>query len=142
MTGRSAGLRAGLVLALAASPLLAGCGGGQGEGQDAPVEVEVGQAFEWNGFSIADGWTLTSVAANRAGQDVEQPDLAMTVTNEGSTRFAVFAVVFVKADKAVATINCASSKLKEGQSEEVPCAGLGATFPTDYDRVLVQKVER
>lgn len=122
--------------------LLAGCGGGQGEGEDAPMTVEVGKAFEWNGFSVADGWELTSTEVSRAQQDVDQPDLTMTVTNEGSTRFALFQVVFVKSGEAAAIINCASSELEKGESEDITCPGLGAVFPTDFDAVSVQKIER
>ncbi|MEI2714475.1 MAG: hypothetical protein V9G04_14570 [Nocardioides sp.] len=138
-------MRRFLGLALVSLSLAACSGGGQGEGHDAPMEIEVGKVFEWNGFKAAEGWHLTSTKVSRGGQDVQQPDVVdLKVTNTGeTTRFALFRLEFGLGSELVAAINCTSeSEIAPAGSSTMVCPGLGAVYPTDYDSVLVGKIQR
>jgi hypothetical protein len=130
-----------LVLAVLAAVGLTGCQSGQGEGENAPMGVEVGKAFEWDGFKVSDGWKLSSQDVDRGGETVKQPNLTMTVTNDGSKRRSVLLqVAFLQADQLLAAVNCSSDPLDPGQAEDITCKGLRATYPSGYDDVQVQTV--
>lgn len=135
------------LVALACLPVLLGslsaCGDDEVTTSAEPVEVEVGKAFEWNGFAVDDGWTLTGVKRSAGAEEVTTPDVRGSITNEvDEERAALFQMVFSADGDPLATVNCSAAKMKLDQSEPFECPGLGATMPQDYDAVVVQEFVR
>ena len=121
---------------------LAACGGDDASGTD-PLEVEVGEEFTWNDFTVQEGWTVSPVERNAGMEMLTSPEISGTVVNNSDeTRFALFEVVFSRDGEDLATVNCASMELVEDQSAALSCPGLGQSMPEDYDRVLVEPIER
>lgn len=139
-----------LTLGLAGLLLLMGCSDDQQtsaasspEGDTDPVEVEVGEAFTWNGFAVDDGWELAQADMLRGEEQGTMPVLTGTVTNEGeSARFVLMQVTFARGDAPVATVPCTSEKLDPGAATEVECRGMGSSYPEEYDTVTVAEIRR
>jgi len=130
------------LVALACLRALSACGDDVNTSAD-PVEVEVGKAFEWNGFAVEDGWQLKGVKRSVDMQEVTTPEVKGTITNRSDEeRAAIFEMVFSADGAPVATLNCSAAKMVTDQSMEFVCPGLGATMPADYDAVVVQKFSR
>ena len=144
MSRRATSLRAGALVLLCVAAL-AGCGGG---GEDVntgtdPVEVEVGKTFSWDGFVVEDGWELNAVKRSAGVDEVTTPEVKGTIKNTSDEeRTALFQIVFSADGDPVATVNCSASKMVKDQSQEFVCPGLSATFPEDYDAVVVQEFTR
>jgi len=139
---RTTRLAAGLV-ALACVGALAGCGDDASTSTD-PVEVEVGKAFSWNGFSVEDGWTIKGIERS-AGIDetVTTPEVRGTIKNTSEEeRAALFQMVFSNNGSEVATLSCSAPKMVTDQSQLFICPGLSATMPEDYDAVVVEQFSR
>ncbi|MFM6849973.1 MAG: hypothetical protein ACKOVB_12830 [Terrabacter sp.] len=135
------------LVALACLPVLLGalaaCGDDAADASTDPVEVEVGKAFEWNGFSVDEGWTLTGVKRSAGAEEVTTPDVRGTITNDlDEERAALFQMVFSSDGDPLATVNCSAAKLQRDESTQFECPGLGAVMPTDYDAVVVQEFVR
>ena len=142
MRRRTTRLAAGLV-ALACVGALAGCGDDASTSTD-PVEVEVGKAFSWNGFSVEDGWTIKGIERS-AGIDetVTTPEVRGTIKNTSEEeRAALFQMVFSNNGSEVATLSCSAPKMVTDQSQLFICPGLSATMPEDYDAVVVEQFSR
>ncbi|WP_210502816.1 hypothetical protein [Nocardioides xinjiangensis] len=137
---------AGAVGVLACLGTLGACGGGGGEEVDTsaePVEVEVGESFEWNAFVVDKGWELNGIERSANMEQVVTPEVRGTITNESDeTRSAIFQMVFSSGGDAVATLNCSAAEMVEGQSQQLVCPGLSATMPADYDAVVVREFVR
>lgn len=133
----------GALLALVLLGAVAGCSDdGGGTGTD-PVEVEVGEAFSWNGFDVDDGWTLDGVERSVNGDTVTTPQVKGTITNTADEeRAAIFEMVFSADSEPVATISCSAATMVTDQSQQFECPGLSATMPEDYDAVVVQEFVR
>lgn len=134
-------------LALLASALfvLTACGGDEGsaEGDKNPVEVTVGEAFTWNGFSVADGWTLDQAPMSRGQEQGTMPVIEGEVTNDGEkARFGLLQFTFAQDGKAVATVPCTTGELQPGDSAPMECSGLSSSFPEEYDAVSVSEIKR
>lgn len=133
------------LVALACLPVLLGALAACGDDAAStdPVEVEVGKAFEWNGFSVDKGWTLTGVKRSAGAEEVTTPDVRGTITNDlDEERAALFQMVFSADGDPVATVNCSAGKMQRDDSTQFECPGLGAVMPTDYDAVVVQEFVR
>jgi hypothetical protein len=137
---------AGTAVTLGCLLALGACGGEDAEQPDTsadPVEVKVGESFEWNGFAVDDGWELNAIERSADMEPVTTPEVRGTITNEsGETRAAIFQMVFSADGDAVATLNCSAAKMVEGQSQQLLCPGLSATMPDDYDAVVVREFSR
>ncbi|GAA1935475.1 hypothetical protein [Nocardioides hwasunensis] len=130
------------LVALVCLGALSACGDDADDSAE-PVEVEVGKAFSWNGFEIADGWKLTSVERSVNGDAVTTPNVKGTITNSsGEERAAIFEMVFSADSEPIATLSCSAPKMVEDQSQQFECPGLSATMPEDYDAVVVQPYVR
>lgn len=130
------------LVAVACLGALGGCGDDVTTSTE-PVEVEVGEAFEWNGFAVAEGWELNAVERSAGVDQVTTPEVKGTVTNRTSEeRAAIFEMVFSADGSAVARLNCTAATMVEDQSQEFVCPGLSATMPEDYDAVVVQEFSR
>ena len=130
------------VVALACLGALSACGDDVNTSKD-PVEVEVGKAFEWNAFSVDEGWKLDGVQRSVDMEEVTTPEVKGTITNEADeTRAAIFEMVFSTDGEPVATLSCSAGKMATDQSMEFICPGLSATMPEDYDAVVVQEFSR
>ena len=130
------------VVALACLGALSACGDDVNTSKD-PVEVEVGKAFEWNAFSVDEGWKLGGVQRSVDMEEVTTPEVKGTITNEADeTRAAIFEMVFSADGEPVATLSCSAGKMTTDQSMEFICPGLSATMPEDYDAVVVQEFSR
>ena len=130
------------VVALACLGALSACGDDVNTSKD-PVEVEVGKAFEWNAFSVDEGWKLGGVQRSVDMEEVTTPEVKGTITNEADeTRAAIFEMVFSTDGEPVATLSCSAGKMTTDQSMEFICPGLSATMPEDYDAVVVQEFSR
>ena len=133
----------GAAVALACAGSLAACGGDDVETSADPVEVEVGEAFAWNSFSVDDGWELNGIARNAGTDEVTTPEVKGTITNESDeTRTALFQLVFSADGDPLATVNCSAREMVPDQSQEFLCSGLNTTMPEDYDTVVVQEFVR
>ncbi|WP_133176393.1 hypothetical protein [Nocardioides currus] len=129
--------------------LAVGCSDDSGSGdaatgEDAKVQVELGDEFTWNDFTVAKGWTLDSTTATIEMEESEQPQITAEVTNDGDeSRFAIFEIVFVGDDKLQATLICRSDEeLEPGASGTLQCPGLGQVMPRGYDLIQVEKFTR
>ncbi len=129
-------------MALACLGALSACGDDANTSAD-PVEVEVGKAFEWNGFSVEDGWELNPIKRSVNGNEVTTPEVKGTITNlEDDERAPIFEMVFSSDSEPVATISCSAAKMVADQSQQFLCPGLSAVMPEDYDAVVVQEFVR
>ena len=108
-----------------------------------PVEVEVGKAFEWNGFAVEEGWKVRGVDRAVDMESVTTPEVSGTIVNEADEeRAAIFQIVFSTDGEPVATVNCSAAKMATDQAMSFLCPGLSATMPEDYDAVVVQEFTR
>ena len=133
--------------ALVAVVLLGGltaCGGDDDvDTSTDPVEVEVGKAFSWNGYTVDDGWTLEAVERSVNGNAVTTPNVRGSITNTlDEERAPIFEMVFSADGSPVATLSCSAAKMVQDQSQQFECPGLSATMPDDYDAVVVQEYVR
>ena len=130
------------LVALACLGALSACGDDVNTSKE-PVEVEVGKAFEWNAFSVDEGWKLDGVQRSVDMEEVTTPEVKGTITNEADeTRAAIFEMVFSADGEPVATLSCSAGKMTTDQSMDFICPGLSATMPEDYDAVVVQEFSR
>ena len=108
-----------------------------------PVEVEVGKAFTWNGFSVEDGWELNGIKRSAGLEEVTTPEVKGTIKNTSDEeRAALFEMVFSADGSPVATLSCSAPTMVTDQSQQFICPGLSATMPEDYDAVVVQEFRR
>ena len=122
---------------------LSACGDDEVNTSTDPVEVEVGEAFEWNGFAVEEGWELNGVERSVNMEEVTTPEVKGTITNTSAEeRAAIFEMVFSADGDPVATLSCSAAKMVEDQSKQFVCPGLSATMPEDYDAVVVQELRR
>ncbi|MDZ5660517.1 hypothetical protein SFC79_01965 [Nocardioides sp. S-58] len=136
------GRGAGVVVALACLGALGACGDDVDTSTD-PVEVEVGEAFEWNGFAVEEGWELEGIKRSAGAEEVTTPTITGTITNRSEEeRAAIFEMVFSADGDPLATVSCSAPTMTDGQSQRLLCPGLGATMPEDYDAVVVQELAR
>ena len=132
----------GALVALACLGALSACGDDLNTSTD-PVEVEVGKAFEWNGYAVDAGWELNPVKRSARVDEVTTPEVKGTITNKSDEeRAAIFEMVFSADGDPLATVNCTAAKMKTDQSQQFVCPGLSATMPEDYDAVVVQEFSR
>ena len=132
----------GALVALACLGSLSACGDDLNTSTD-PVEVEVGKAFEWNGYAVDAGWELNPVKRSAGVDEVTTPEVKGTITNKSDEeRAAIFEMVFSADGDPLATLNCTAAKMKTDQSQQFVCPGLSATMPEDYDAVVVQEFSR
>jgi hypothetical protein len=138
---RLRGVRGALVV-LACLGALTACGDDVNTSTD-PVEVEVGKAFEWNSFSVDDGWELNGIKRSAGVDEVTTPEVKGTITNlSDEERAAIFEMVFSADGEPLATISCTAATMRTDQSQQFVCPGLSATMPEDYDAVVVQEFTR
>lgn len=122
--------------------LATGCGGSS-EGETAQRSIEVGDGFEWNGFTVANGWSVETEATTITGEPFQQAVVEGEVTNEtDSSRFAVFQIAFGRAGEQISEVNCTSEAVEPDQSVEFRCGGAGQPYPDSYDSVVVRAIER
>ena len=130
------------LVALACLGALAACSDDASTSSE-PVEVEVGKAFSWNGFSVEDGWELNPVERSAGLETVVTPEVKGTIKNTADEeRAALFEMVFSAEGSEVATLNCSARRMLPDQSQQLICPGLSATMPEDYDAVVVQEFSR
>ena len=131
------------LVVLACLGALSACGDDEVSTSTDPVEVEVGKAFEWNGFAVEEGWELNGVERSVNAETVTTPQVRGTITNKADeTRPAIFEMVFSADGEPVATVNCSAGEMELDQSMPFECPGLSATMPEDYDAVVVQEFRR
>ena len=134
---------AGALAALACFGSLTACGGDDVDTSSDPVEVEVGKAFTWNGFSVEDGWELNGIERTAGLEEVTTPEVKGTIENTSDEeRAALFEMVFSADGSPVATLSCSAPTMVADQSQQFICPGLSATMPEDYDAVVVQEFRR
>lgn len=111
---------------------------------DAPQEVQLGEEFSWNGFTVPAGWSVATEQQMMGLDEVTKPLIEAEVTNtDGEERFALFELVFAAEGEPVSTIHCNSfEKLAEGDTGALRCDGIGQPVPSDYDRIVVQPITR
>jgi hypothetical protein len=133
----------GTLVALACLGALSACGGDDLNTSTDPVEVELGKAFEWNGYAVDDGWEINAIERTAGVDQVTTPEVKGTITNRSDEeRTAIFEMVFSTDGEPVATLSCSAAKMKADQSQQFLCPGLSATMPEDYDAVVVQELTR
>lgn len=132
-----------IVLGVVGAVLLLCCGGIVGlfflgvtaineeEKNNTPSEVEQGEAFEHDDFSIESGWRVVS-------DDVGEFDIeGLTVTNEeDSSRSASLEFTIYRDDVRIADISCSSGLLEQDEKTAVDCYSLDPFVP-DFDTVKV-----
>ena len=103
------------LLALTCLGALAACGDDVNTSTD-PVEVEVGEAFEWNGFTVDDGWEINGIDRAVNMEEVTTPEVKGTITNTlEEERTAIFEMVFSADGEPVATLSCSAASNLAGQ---------------------------
>jgi hypothetical protein len=123
--------------------VLTGCTGVGDEGDETPVVVEEGEEFSFNGWRVSDGWQVTSEEAAIDGEAYQQPNVELTVTNDGeSARPTLFTIFFAENDTLLASINCSTGSLEPGESADIVCRGSGEEFPTGYNKIQVERLTR
>jgi hypothetical protein len=137
-------LRAAVLLALVPALALGACGGEEEADPRAPLTVEVGEEFTWDGWTVPAGWEYDTITEQVAMEQQEHPLVRAKVVNEGEeTRSALFEFVFVAEGDALATVKCNStSKLGPDEEGDLFCPGFGQPVPEGYDQVVVQPVTR
>ena len=139
---RSLVLRALAPLALAALAL-SGCTSVGEEGNETPVVVTEGEEFAFNGWTVSDGWTVTAEEAAIDGEAYQQPNVELTVTNDGeSARPTLFTLFFAENETLLASINCSTGSLEPGESQDIVCRGSGEEFPEGYNKIQVERLTR
>ena len=132
----------GALVALACLGALSACGDDVNTSTD-PVEVEVGQAFTWNGFTVDDGWEVNGVKRSAGAEEVTTPEVKGTITNTSDEeRAAIFELIFSTDGEPVATVNCSAASMVADQLQQFLCPGLSAVMPDNYDAVVVQEFNR
>ncbi|WP_374456022.1 hypothetical protein [Nocardioides sp.] len=133
---------AGALVALACVGSLSACGDDVNTSTD-PVEVEVGEAFTWNGFAVEKGWELRGIERSVDLEEVTTPEVSGTIANKADEeRAAIFEMVFSQDGDPLATLSCSAAKMATDQSMQFICPGLSTTMPKDYDAVVVQEFSR
>ena len=132
----------GALVAFACLGALSACSDDVNTSAD-PVEVEVGEAFTWNGFTVDEGWELSGVERSAGAEEVTTPEVKGTITNTSEEeRAAIFELVFSADGEPLATISCTAASMTSEQSQQFLCPGLGAVMPESYDAVVVQEFSR
>jgi hypothetical protein len=132
----------GVLVALACLGALGACGDDINTSTE-PVEVEVGEAFEWNSYVVDSGWKLTPIKRSAGIEEVTTPEVKGSITNKSDEeRAAIFEMVFSADGEPLATLNCSAATMETDQSQQFVCPGLSATMPEDYDAVVVQEFSR
>ena len=132
----------GVLVALACLGVLGACGDDVNTSAE-PIEVEVGKAFEWNGYVVDSGWKLTGIKRSAGIEEVTTPEVKGSITNTSDEeRAAIFELVFSADGEPLATLNCSAATMETDQSQQFVCPGLSATMPEDYDAVVVQEFSR
>jgi hypothetical protein len=110
----------------------------------AKVEVELGEEFTWNDFTVSEGWRLETTTQMIEMEEQDQPFITGEVTNNADeARFAVFEFVFAGDGELQATIHCTSElELGPGEASPMDCPGFGQVVPKGYDLIQVQPVTR
>lgn len=143
---RSGGARARAAALLVLAPVLAlgACGEDEPADPQAPLTVEVGEEFTWNGFTVPAGWEYDTITESVALEDQTHPLVRARVVNDGDeARSALFELVFAAKGDALATIKCSSTEeLAPEQEGNLFCPGYGQPVPEGYDTVVVQAVTR
>ena len=88
---------------------------GDGSGTD-PVEVQVGEAFTWNSFSVEEGWEVSPIESTiGVGETLVSPQVTGQVTNDlDEERAPIFAMEFSLDGQPLAQVSCSAMKLKRG----------------------------
>ena len=143
-TTRLAAASGAVLLALVLGACNGDGGGADGGSSNEPMEVEVGEEFTWNDFTVEEGWTLKPIERDAGiGETMTSPEVKGTVVNNSSeTRVVLFEMVFSEDGDPIATVNCAAMELVEGQSSTFECPGFGQPMPLDHDTVTVQPLVR
>jgi len=110
----------------------------------AKVQVELGEEFTWNDFTVSKGWKLETTTQMIEMEEQDQPFITGEVTNNADeARFAVFEFVFAGDGELQATIKCTSElELAPGEASPMSCPGLGQVVPQGYDLIQVQPITR
>ena len=110
----------------------------------AKVQVELGEEFTWNDFTVTKGWALETTTQMIEMEEQDQPFITGEVTNNADeARFAVFEFVFAGDGELQATIHCTSElELAHGEASPMDCPGFGQVVPKGYDLIQVQPVTR
>lgn len=111
---------------------------------NAKVQVELGEEFTWNDFTVSEGWALETTTQMIEMEEQDQPFITGEVTNNADeTRFAVFEFVFAGDGELQATIHCTSElELAPGKASPMDCPGFGQVVPKGYDLIQVQEITR
>ena len=116
--------------------------GEQSDDPTAAVEVEVGKAFTWNDFAVADDWSIESAQQMINMEELDRPVITGEVTNNSDeARFALFEFVFVADGKLQSTIRCTSEKIPTGETTALGCPGF-QDVPQGYDLIQVREIKR
>ena len=117
---------------------------GSGDGSGGPVEVAgVGDAFTFERFAVAEGWTVRPVEHSAGMESVTSPEISGEVTNEGDEpAYALFEMVFGRDGQPIATVKCSSKEIAPGATVDLLCPGLGMPMPDGHDEIVVQELTR
>jgi hypothetical protein len=135
-----------LVLSLVGTGGLAACGGDEGadgssgSGND---DIQVGEEFTYDGFTVAEGWKLDKVERDVAMEAVQMAEVSGEVTNEGDeTRAPIFELVFALEGKEVTSLTCSARRLAPDETTDLLCPGLRSVYPEDFDTIVPQPFTR
>lgn len=135
--------RAALLL-IAPVLLLGACSEDEPVDPEAPLTVEVGEEFTWNGFTVPTGWEYDTITEQVGLEQQTHPLVRAKVVNDGDeARSALLEFVFVAEGDELATVRCNSTEeLGPDEEGDLFCPGFGEPVPEGYDSVVVQPVTR
>lgn len=100
-------------------------------GPENPLEIQVGEAFEVDGFNYAAGWSIKKDVIG----DLSIKGLELT-NNRDEADQALVEIRFMDGTKLAALADCTTPEIEPGQSVTVDCFSADK-FPTSYDTVTI-----
>lgn len=98
-------------------------------GPDNPMEIQVGEAFEVQGFSYQAGWTVKNVFGS-----VEIKGLRVE-NNRDERDSALVEIKFWKGTELLALVACSTLPIDPGRTAALNC--LSENWPANYDKVSI-----
>lgn len=100
-------------------------------GPDNPMTIKPGEAFEVDGFTYADGWTLGKDSLGYV--DIKK----LKVTNERDDKdSALVEIKFWKGSEVLASSDCSTNPIDVGTTVTVSCSSADK-LPKSYDKITI-----
>ena len=99
-------------------------------GPNNPMEIQLGEAFEVQGFNYADGWSVKNVFGS-----AEVKNLKVT-NNREEKDSAIVEIKFWDGTEVLALLDCTTSPIDPGTTQSVSCISADK-LPANYDKITI-----